>query len=625
MKEYSRILKWAPAAILVFTALLYCRVLFNNFVNLDDDIFILNNPLLKNFSLNGIKAIFTSVRASGDYHPLTTLINLLQYKLFGTDPLPYHALNILLHLLNTWLVFILAEKLSHNRNTACVVALLFAIHPMHVESVVWASELKDVLYAFFYLFSLLTYLNYLDHGYRKKHYAFLMLYFLASLLSKSAAVTLPVLLIAIDVYKGRKINISNLTEKIPLLLLSLFFGILAIISQRHAIDFGISSGAYTLIDRVFLISYAVAFYLLKLVFPFGLCVMHFYPDIKEGALPLQYYAALPFLIIIAILVIRQKNFRKEILFGCFFFLISISVMIQFVPFGYTITAERYTYIPYAGLFYLAGQWISSEEVKRRKKILLVLFALFVIMFSYLTWERIGIWKNGTSLFTDVVKKNPDNYPGHYNLGYLKFQKEDIKGALEEYNKVLFLKPDFAMAYCNRGYMYLLLGEMKLAMIDFNKAISLDTAIALGYYDRGKAFGKMGDTASALKDYNKAVQLNPAYILAYVEICLIEIRNGNIARARNVIDKAIEQDPWFANSYCMRGVVKNIQKDYHGAVEDFTYALTLDRDKSKDPLIYYYRAGGLLNMKDTAGACEDWKKALNGGDRDARKMLDQYCR
>ena len=149
--------KWSPYAIIFVTAIIYLKALQNGFTNIDDDYYIVNNPYLRDFSLNGIVAIFTHFY-SFNYHPFTSLTNLIEYKLFGLNPLPYHFVNVCLHLLNIWLVYVLAQLLSSKRSTALIVCILFAIHPLHVESVAWVAERKDVLYTFFYFSSLITYL-----------------------------------------------------------------------------------------------------------------------------------------------------------------------------------------------------------------------------------------------------------------------------------------------------------------------------------------------------------------------------------------------------------------------------------------------------------------------------------
>ena len=225
---------------------------------------------------------------------------------------------------------------------------------MHVESVAWISERKDVLYTLFYLLSLLTYLQYLKTNRKAKQYIILLLFFILSLLSKVAAVTLPVLLIAIDVYKKRKITVISLLEKLPFFLLSLLFGILTILSQKNVDAFNQISTSFSVIDKIFLFSYSIIFYIFKLIAPINLSAVYYFPEVHK-TLPWQYYASLPALLILLFFIIRKSSIRKEILFGVIFFLITISVMLQIVPVGTAHTAERYTYVPYLGLLFIAGQ------------------------------------------------------------------------------------------------------------------------------------------------------------------------------------------------------------------------------------------------------------------------------
>src|ERR1700733_4515278 len=186
--------KWAPVAILILTAIIYSRIIHNGFINIDDGPFIMKNPLIRNFTWEGIKVIFTNLQ-NGKYQPLVNLSFLLEYNLFGFNPLVFHITNVLLHLASTLFVYKFTEQLSGKQITAIVVSVLFALHPMHVEEVAWAAERKDVLYALFYLLALLRYLKYLESGLQVKHFISVCLLFLAAEFSKSTAMTLPLILL----------------------------------------------------------------------------------------------------------------------------------------------------------------------------------------------------------------------------------------------------------------------------------------------------------------------------------------------------------------------------------------------------------------------------------------------
>lgn len=612
--------QWAPIAVLVFSGFLYLRALHNDFVTLDDNDYILENPLIKNFSLKGVWDIFSTFYAS-NYHPFTTLTNLLEYQWQGLNPFPYHLVNVLLHLLNTWLVFKLAEQLSGKKITAIIVSLLFAVHPMHVESVAWISERKDVLYTFFYLLSLLAYLRYLSSGYKAKENFGAILLFLCSLFSKSAAVTLPLILIAIDFYKGRKINLKSLLEKAPFFILSLLFGILALLSQKVEVsskDFFLS---FNLIERVFLFSYSIVFYIVKLVIPFRLSVWHYYPDTHGDHLYWQYYAALPLLLTLAWFVLKRNSFQKEIVFGFFFFIIAISVMLPITPVGFALTAERYTYVSSIGLFYIAGQWISGVGEKRMKKAVYIIFSLYVIVLSYQTWVRIGVWKDGEVLFSDVIKKNPNVAHCYWMRANVRSAKGNVQGALEDMNSSIKLNPTIAETYSNRGMVHSELGDHKSAMSDYNKAIQLDPELLEAYNNRGNEYYESGETELAMQDFNKAIAMDPKNSKAYNNRSVLKIKTGDIDGAMKDINVAITLNHENAKTYTTRGLIKGMQKDIAGAIEDFNISIKLNPKYAE---AFYNRGIALYKQNDKVSACDDWTKAAELGHKAAMQFVRQYC-
>lgn len=612
---------WAPFAVLALTALIYIRALYNGFASWDDDNYILNNDFIRNFSIQGFKAIFSSFYFA-NYHPLTTLTYWFEYSLFGLNPLPYHLLNVLLHLLNTWLVYKLAEKLSGKKITALLVALFFAIHPMHVESVAWISERKDVLYTAFYLLSLLMYLRFLKAENKTKLYIAALLLFVCSLLSKSAAVTLPIILIAIDLYQGRKFSVKMIVEKIPFLLLSILFGILAILSQQSTESISDLSLSYPFIDRIFLISSAVSFYIVKLFAPLGLSAMHYFPETHGGSLPWMYYVSLPFILLLCWLVIRRSSFRKEILFGAGFFLIAISVMIQLIPVGFALTAERYTYVAYIGLFYFIAQWIAGLKNGQLKSTAFTVVIIFAIIFSYQSWSRIGVWKDGKTLFSDVIEKYPESFHAYWIRGNIKNNDEDLQGALQDFNKSVEYRPGFVFGLINRADVKTKLLDYKGALDDMNIAIKLKDDVSEAYNNRGMAYDGLGDTMKALQDYNKAILINPKLAKAYNNRGVLKANIGNTAGAQQDINMSISLDADDADAYSNRGNLKAMMKDFKGSIEDYNYALKL---KSNDKSTYYNRGISKLNLKDTTGACEDWNKALQLGNDAASATIQQYCR
>ena len=501
---------WLLSMLFVLSALTYFNSLFNGLTSYDDYQYLQKNNYLRNDSWEGVKAIFTSFYAS-NYHPLTTLTYLFEYSIWGLNPFPYHFTNLALHLINIFLVFKVSLRLSNSWITAYVVCSLFALTPMHVESVAWVSERKDVLYAVFYLLSILQYLKYINSGSRfTMHYFSTLLFFLLSLFSKSAAVTLPVLLIAIDLYKNRRVDVRTLTEKIPFFALSVLFGMLNIYAQQNALTD--MDTTYNLANRFFLLCGSVSFYIVKLILPINLSLVHFFPGTENGFLPWYFYASFPFLAILMWLILRWKKYHKESLFGFAFFFITISVMLQLIPVGSAYASERYSYISYIGLFYIVGQWVS-DNIEKSKKILVPVFFTTLLIFSIMTWQRISIWKNDDTLFGDIRRKDPLHAERISRtiamVGNDKKLSGDLEGALDDYSQAILFDPNFGDPYFFRAMVNNDLGNLREAINDYNAAIARNVRPPLIFHYRGVAYHRNGIADSAISDYTHALSMEPA--------------------------------------------------------------------------------------------------------------------
>lgn len=607
---------WSVYAILIMTAVVYSRSLFNGFADLDDNNYILYNPYLKNFDFNAIINIFSSFYF-GNYHPFTTLTYLFEYHLYGLNPFPYHLLNAFLHIVNVFLVYKLTRNLSGQILTAVFVSALFALHPMHVESVAWISERKDVLYTAFYLSSLLAYLNYLKYNFQWKYLGLCFLFFISSLMSKSAAVTLPVLLLAIDFYKNRKPDIKFFLEKIPFFLFSVLFGIFALWSQEGAFN----ELEYPFFQRIFIFFYSISFYIVKLILPFNLSAVHYYPNTYGGALPWYYYASAPFILVILLLIIRKTKLRRDKIFGFAFFLIVISVMLQIIAVGSAVASERYSYVAHIGLLFIIGQWLARIQRGRIQKVALVISGLFIALFSYLTWERIAVWKDGIVLFSDVIKKYPDISDAYRFRGIYKMHAKNYRGALQDYNKTLSLKPDDALGLSGRGYVYNELQKYDEALKDLNTSLEIDSTIPESYYYRGMSHFGLMDTVLAMKDYNKAIQLDPLLQEAYKNRSILKATVGNLKGALADADMAISLFSEDGEAFSNRANIKAMMNNFSGSFDDYSIALKFNPNDEK---VLFNRGLTRLNMGDTSGACDDWNKALNLGYHAAGNAIDKFC-
>jgi protein O-mannosyl-transferase len=508
----------ALAVIALISFFVYLPALQNGFV-WDDIYYIKNNPLIYSFNL---KEIFTKIVMSC-YHPVTILTLAIEYHFFGLNESGYHAVNLLLHLLNVILVFYTVLLLSDKAGIALVASLLFGIHPIHVESVAWVSELKDLLYTFFFLASYIFYLKYLKNRH-KKFYFFALLLFSISLLSKAMAASLPVVLILTDYFKGRQIHIKTILEKVPFFLLAIALGVVAIIVQK-------SSGAisdiaiFTFPQRLVFATYGFITYLLKLFLPLHLSAFYPYPIMRGGNIPIQYYAYLILFATLVAFVFYSLRFTKKIFFSLGFFTITVFLVLQLLPVGGAIMADRYSYIPSIGIFYLAGEGFNLLWGKKLKWIAIILLSAFTVFFSVKTYDRCGIWKNELTLWDNVISQYKNVPYAYYNRGFFFVNEKKYDRALEDFNKAIELKPNYTDAYLNRGFVFMDEKRYDRALEDFNKAIELKPNYAKAYYNRGNVFWDEKKYDRAIEDYSKAIELNPNYSEAYVNRGLAEFYFG----------------------------------------------------------------------------------------------------
>ncbi len=427
------------AVILIVTFISFYPCLRGGFVNFDDDRYVYRNPMIKDLSWQSIGTIFASTDYAVIYCPLVFLSYAIEYHFFDLHPCGYHVTNLILHLCNCLLVFWFIYLLCRNRPTAFITALLFAVHPLRVESVAWITERKDVLYAFFFLLALICYCDRRARG-SPIGYAGVVLFFLLSLLSKPAALVLPLVLLLCDYFRGESINRKNLSAKLPLFAIAVAFLILGLFTAR---EYGRKGPAFSMFDQIFIPPYALIFYLYQSIVPLRLSCLYPFP-VKHGAfLPAPFLVSPIILILIGALVVRSARYTRTIAFGSLFFLITILPAIQFFPTGTAIVADRFTYIPSIGLSFLIARlvaWLYTMGDKRGAHLAATALAALVAAMTVLTWGRCSVWNSNIALWDDAVRKYPDSY--------------------------------VPLAYFNRGIVYSDMGLHEEAVSDFNKVLSL---------------------------------------------------------------------------------------------------------------------------------------------------------
>ena len=571
----------AVLLIMLLTVLIYTNGLDNTFTVADDDTNIVLNDNIKDLSFNGVKHLFTTTYQD-DYRPLTYLSYSIVYALFGLDATAFFLANLLLHLLNIFLVFYFVKCINNNWIVAGITALLFAIHPMHVESVAWLSAHNDVLYSSCFLLSLIAYVVY-SKEYLKKYLLLSILFFVLAAMAKPLAIALPFVLALIDYYRNGKVTFSDVQGKWMYFVIAMVFGVLTLkLRDPQEAVTGLDE-SFTVLDRVLFSCYALSFYTLKLIFPFGLSAFYYFPEKINNMLPRTFLLSPILVIAVSYFIYRVKQHKREVLFASLFFLVNLVLILQLVPFGTSIVAERYSYIAYIGLFFLVGYFVNLLLQKEltandtiRKAGIGVLGAL-VVFFSFKSWQRNDVWKNSITLTSDVIDKYPDRAMAYHHRGLARNYVKDYKLALGDFDKALAINGKYAEAYTNRGTSKFYLGDYEGALKDYNQALELRPKDITSLNHRGMVKNALEDHLGAIKDFNQVLKFDPGIANAYLDRGNAKFYLGYPDKAIEDFSQAIALNPEYADAYANRGIVFLNMDKRQQACSDLLKASTLGHD------------------------------------------------
>ncbi|OQA00845.1 MAG: lipoprotein NlpI [Bacteroidetes bacterium ADurb.Bin408] len=581
---------WWLALIIVLTLVAYSNSFKNEFLNFDDNEYFSNYPEILHFNASAVIQYFSNYYVLM-YQPLPILTFALTYKFFGLSPLPYHALNLFFHLCNILLVYIFVKRLTFKNSIALISSLFFAVHPMNVEAVSWISARSSSMFVFFYLLALLFYLRYSTESYKPRFLILALLFFLLSLFSKAHAVTLPLILVVIDIFRKRKWDKRMIFEKIPFFVMSILFGLIAIAEKGTTTNILLGLEKFTFFDNFFLLTYSVSFYIVRLFLPFNLCAVYVYPEKAGGWLPFEYYLSPLLLIIIIWAVIRYRKTKPYLLFGVLFFIAALSLTLQIIPSRLFIVTDRYTYLPYLGLFIIIGYLFEEIKKKKVQNALTLLIVVMGLFFTFLTYSRNKNWANDMTLGTDIINKNPE-------------------------------VPYIARAFGVRGNYYLnRLKDFDKAMKDYNTALTLDTTDAISYYNRGYLNDKLGNYKGVINDMTKAGQLGIDNYLVNSFLGAAYFREKDIPKAIENFEISIKKNPDYIENYNNLGAIySNMQRpDLSSPYIDKALALDSNNTEAlRNKGIIYFE------LKNFPEACRFWKKARDLGAANVGDLLKAYC-
>ncbi|HYD41129.1 MAG TPA: hypothetical protein VEB43_09895 [Anaeromyxobacter sp.] len=501
---------WLLAGILGLTLVVYSRSLANGFIAFDDPDVVVNNPYIRELSgANAARWLTRPVQYM--YMPLALFTYAIDYRIGALDPFVYHLHNLVLHLACVALAFWVFLLLDRRPRVALVVSLLFAVHPVNVDSVASVAARTNLLATLFSLGALAAYGLYLDRGRRLRYLALAWVSFVLAALAKSAAVVLPLTLLLWDRYRRRRWERRLVLEKLPFFAVALLFGVLALVMRADDV---LPPVRYHAWDRVLVFLHALAQYAIRLVVPYPLSFNYAYPEKAGPWLPLPVYLA-PLVLAAIVWGLRRLRIPREVwIFGLAFFVVNVALS-QSVLLIDGFMANRYAYLPYLGLFFVLAHlleraWNAAAPDGRARRTLRgaagAALAAAVLAFAALAYGRTAVWRDTLALFDDVIQKGHGSAWVYGTRGLVKLHAGELGEARRDLDRALALDPNYTPGLCYRGVVHYLLREYPAALADLDRAIALAPATSGAYRDRAMVKLALGDRAGACADVAAARRL-----------------------------------------------------------------------------------------------------------------------
>lgn len=518
-KSYSPVLF---CFLILSVLLLYLRVIYHEFNIYDDPDYITLNPyVIKGISADGIKWAFLKIHGDKTYwHPLTWLSHMLDCQLFGLNPSAHHLVNVFFHIINSVLVFLFIKRLTHAEWKSAIVAILFALHPIQVETVAWIAERKNLLTTMFALISLNFYLKYARES-KLRDLGFTTLFFVLCLMAKPALVPLPFLMILLDLlilkrvsnFKNNNTSARSITkkpftyillEKLPLFICSAVISIITIIAHQKlgGLDRSLPIGLRL---ENFIVS--ISIYIQKTFLPIGFPILYPHPGKWE---PNTRDGALVIFILFSALALWRLRRNPFLIFGWLWFLGMLIPASGIIQAGIQALAFRFVYFPIIGLF-IAVVWGIAEILSqtRKKNLISGVIIIIVIVASFvLSSRQLSLWQSSLLLFEDTLKRTKNNYVGHCNYGLSLFYRGNFKEAKEQFIDALRIRPNFVEARINLGMVLEQEGDLNGAIENYKLAAELKPDLAYVWKMLGNALAKTGNFDEAIKANANALRLNP---------------------------------------------------------------------------------------------------------------------
>jgi tetratricopeptide (TPR) repeat protein len=605
------------AILFLLCCIVFYPVFSADFINWDDFDYVVNNPYITSISINNIVQLLTEYR-SGNYHPISVLSYLLDYSINGLNPFVFHAINLIFHFINGFLVYVLITKLFKDKVFGFIIAILFVINPLQVETVAWVAERKNLLYALFFFLSLIYYVSFIEKQ-QKKFLLLSLLFFVLSCLSKATAVTLVPILFCIDyLFKRKLFSRVILLEKLPFLFIAFVIGIIAIVAQKQSESINFEN-SITFLERIIIAGNSLIMYVTKLLIPLKLSAMYPYP--AHDKIPPLYNVMIVVCMAATFLLIRyRKKIPKIYVFGTLFYFFNIAIVLQLLPVGRFTMADRYMYVASIGIYIVVVAALKKLYEKNR----LVLSSIFVYATALciLTYNQTEVWKNDIILWTNVI----DNYPkveeayDYRADAYSKVGK--YNETIRDYDKLIALIPNREVAFNNRAIYKQKIKDYYGAIDDYNRAVELKPDYVEAYWGRAIALRDIKEYKESIEDFNWVEKFNPNYKDLWYQKGYTKLMAGYVQKALSDFDEAIKHGGNLPLIYNNKAIAYHFLKNYEEAIQNLTMAIKLKPDYGE---AYFNRAFVYFSKTDTLKACDDFNKALAVGYEKSRPYTQKFCK
>ncbi len=574
--------------LIIATLSVFGQVRNHDFVNYDDNTYVTENANVQaGLGPKHVAWAFTTTYANF-WHPLTWLSHMLDCRLFGLNPGMHHLSNLMIHIFNSILLFLVFRVMTGSLWSSAFVAVLFALHPLHVESVAWVSERKDLLSTSFWLLTMGSYLWYVKHPGIKRYLPFFFFFFMG-LLAKPMLVTLPFVLLLLDYWPLNRIGSGRLDmpadvsqpeqtarmlimEKIPLFIITAVFCVVAFLAQQKGGATG-SLELYPFGVRITnaLVSYAV--YIWKMILPHNLAVYYPHPRV------LQLWQAIGaglLLVCVSVFSIREARRRPYLIVGWLWYIGTLVPVIGLVQLGSHAMADRYTYVPFIGLFVIVAWGVPEITARwRRSSTILALFAGTVILAMMIcSWNQVRHWQNSITLFSHAVAVTSNNLKAYNNLGTAYLDKGNTDKAASSLSAAVNINPDNAVTQYNLGLVFMRQGKTEEAAFRYSRALSIKPDFERAHRDLGGILLSQGRYDEAIRHLHAAVVIDSGDVIARNKLGDVLLTRGRIDEAILQFSEVLRRRPDYSAYYNMGNALLK-KRRFDEAISCFAESLRMN--------------------------------------------------